>query len=148
MSTPEQCRDYYQRNKDKLLARHRARYDAKREEILAAQRDKRRAASAARKALEAAAKPVEPPKPTKPQKPAPKPKSAKPEKAAFTPDERMNTAAKREDRENYRRTQAIIIGALKRRNKPHCPVCGAVRDNRVIVRVCTACGARIREMED
>lgn len=133
MSTIEQCRDYYQRNKDKILARHRARYDAKREEILAAQRDKRRAASVARKALEAAAKPVEPPKPAKPQKPAQKPKSAKAEKAAFVPDERMNTAAKREDREN--------------RNKPHCPICGAVRDNRVIVRVCTACGTRIKETE-
>lgn len=147
MSTPEQCRDYYQRNKDKIRARKQAQYDAKREEILAAQRDKRRAASAARKALEAAAKPVEPPKPAKPQKPAQKPKSAKATKATFAPDERMNTAAKREDLENYRRTQAIIIGALKRRNNPHCPVCGAVRDNRVIVRVCTACGTSIGETE-
>lgn len=146
MSTPEQCRDYYQRNKDKIRARHRARYDAKREEILATQRDKRRAASAAKRAA-AAAKPVEPPKPAKPQKPAQKPKSAKPTKAAFAPDERMNTAVKREDRENYRRTQAIIIGEMKRRNKAHCPVCGAVRDNRVIIRVCTACGTRIEGME-
>lgn len=138
MSTPEQCRDYYQRNKDKLLARHRARYDAKREEILAAQRDKRRAASAAEEAHNSKpAPPPEPPKPPKPPKPAKEPKPAK-----------LPKPAPKHDFVQLRRDTLGSLSRQQRSQYPHCPICGARRENRYIIRVCTACGAKIEKMED
>lgn len=110
MSTPEQCRDYYQRNKDKLLARHCARYDAKRDEILAKQREKRRAAKAAEEARN--------------PKPAPK-----------------------HDFVQLRRDQLGTLFREQRSHLPQCPICGAYRENKCIVRVCTACGSKIIEEE-
>ncbi len=67
----DQYHDYYQRNKEAV----KARYAAKRDEILAKQREKRHAAKAAEEARNP--KPAPPPEPPKPQKP-PKPAAAGP----------------------------------------------------------------------
>lgn len=73
-----QMREQYQRNKEAVNARHRARYAAERDEILAKQREKRHAAKAAKEARNPKpAPPPEPPKPSKPPKPATEPKPAK-----------------------------------------------------------------------
>lgn len=138
MSTPEQCRDYYQRNKDKLLARHRARYDAKRDEILARQREKRHAAKAAEEARNPKpAPPPEPPKPPKPPKPAKEPRPAK-----------LPKPAPKHDFVQLRRDQLGTLFREQRSQLPQCPICGAFRENQYIVRVCTACGSQIFEGGD
>lgn len=139
MSTPEQCRDYYQRNKDKLLARHRAHYDAKREEILAAQRDKRRAAKAAEEARnpKPAPPPPEPPKPPKPPKPAKEPRPAK-----------LPKPAPKHDFVQLRRDQLGTLFREQRSQLPQCPICGARQNNRALVRVCATCGSRINIKEE
>lgn len=61
-----QMREQYQRNKEAVNARHKARYAAKRDEILARQREKRHAAKAAEEARNP--KPAPPPEPPKPPK--------------------------------------------------------------------------------
>ena len=138
MSTPEQCRDYYQRNKDKLLAWHRARYDAKRDEILARQREKRHAAKAAEEARNPKpAPPPEPPKPPKPPKPAKEPRPAK-----------LPKPAPKHDFVQLRRDQLGTLFREQRSQLPQCPICGAFRENQYIVRVCTACGSQIFEGGD
>lgn len=63
----DQYHDYYQRNKEAVNARHKARYAAKRDEILAKQREKRHAAKAAEEAHNP--KPAPPSEPSKPPKP-------------------------------------------------------------------------------
>lgn len=133
-----QMREQYQRNKEAVSARHRARYAAKRDEILAKQREKRHAAKAAEEARnpKPAPPPPEPPKPPKPPKPAREPRPAK-----------LPKPAPKHDFVQLRRDQLATLYRQQRSQYPHCPICGACRENRYIVRVCTACGAKIEKME-
>lgn len=130
----DQYRDYYQRNKEAV----KARYAAKRDEILARQREKRHAAKAAEEARNPKpAPPPGPPKPPKPPKPATEPKPAKLPKPA--------------PKHEFIQFKRDTLGSLYRQQRsqyPHCPICGACRENRYIVRVCTACGTKIEKMED
>lgn len=133
-----QMREQYQRNKEAVSARHRARYAAKRDEILAKQREKRHAAKAAQEARtpKPAPPPPEPPKPPKPPKPAKEPKPAKLPKPA--------------PKHDFIQLKRDTLGSLYRQQRsqlPQCPICGACRENRYIVRVCTACGSKIIEEE-
>lgn len=131
----DQYHDYYQRNKEAVNARHKARYAAKRDEILAKQREKRHAAKAAEEARNPKpAPPPEPPKPPKPPKPATEPKPAK-----------LPKPAPKHDFVQLRRDQLGFLSRQQRSQYPHCPICGACRENRYIVRVCTACGSQIEE---
>lgn len=133
----DQYRDYYQRNKEAVSARHRARYAAKRDEILAKQREKRHAAKAAEEARNPKpAPPPEPPKPPKPPKPVKEPKPAK-----------LPKPAPKHDFIQLRRDQLGTLSRQQRSQYPQCPICGAYRENRYIVRVCTACGSKIIEEE-
>lgn len=132
-----QMREQYQRNKEAVNARHRARYDAKRDEILARQREKRHAAKAAEEARNPKpAPPPEPPKPPKPPKPAKEPRPAK-----------LPKPAPKHDFVQLRRDQLGTLFREQRSQLPQCPICGAYRENKCIVRVCTACGSKIIEEE-
>lgn len=129
----DQYRDYYQHNKEAVNARHRARYAAKRDKILARQREKRHAAKAAKEARNPKPAPhPEPPKPPKPPKPATEPKPAK-----------LPKPAPKHDFVQLRRDTLGSLYRQQRSQYPHCPICGACRENRYIVRVCTACGSQI-----
>lgn len=133
----DRCRDYYQRNKAAIDARHKARYAAKRDEILAKQREKRHAAKAAKEALSPKPAPLtEPPKPAKPPKPVKEPKPAKLPKPA--------------PKHDFVQLKRDTLGSLARQQRsqlPQCHICGACRENRYIIRVCTACGSKIIEEE-
>lgn len=152
----ERMREYHQRNKEAISARHRAYYAEHREEILAQQRAKRNADKLARgetirvkltpeelrkhkreqnrrwrakRRAETPAKPREcKPKPVKVRKPEQPPiKQPKPTK----------------DEAHYRLIQAIVTARQKHKDDPRCPVCGARQCNRALVRVCATCGSRI-----
>ena len=127
-----QMREQYQRNKEAVNARHKARYAAKCDEILAKQREKRHAAKAAEEARnpKPAPPPPEPPKPAKEPKPAKLPKPA--------------------PKHDFIQLKRDVLGSLARQQRsqlPQCPICGACRENRYIIRVCTACGSKIIEEE-
>ena len=133
----EQSRDYYQRNKAAIDARHKARYAAKRDEILAKQREKRHAAKAAKEALSPKPAPLpEPPKLAPPPKPAREPKPAK-----------LPKPAPKHDFVHLKRDTLAVLYRQQRSQLPQCPICGACRENRYIIRVCTACGSQIVEEE-
>lgn len=114
----ERMREYHQRNKEAISARHRAYYAEHREEILAQQRAKRRA--------EAGVKPRErkPVEARKPEQPLAEPKQSK-------------------DEAHYRLIQAMVTARQKHKDDPRCPICGARQCNRALVRVCATCGSRI-----
>lgn len=133
----DQYHDYYQRNKEAVNARHRARYAAKCDEILARQCEKRHAAKAVEEARNPKpAPPPGPPKPPKPPKPATEPKPAK-----------LPKPAPKHDFVQLRRDQLATLYRKRRSQYPHCPICGACRENRYIIHVCTACWAKIEKME-
>lgn len=133
----EQMRARYQKNKQSEAEKKKARYAAKRDEILARQREKRHAARAAKEAMNPKpAPPPEPPKPPKPPKTATEPKPAK-----------LPKPAPKHDFVQLRRDQLATLYRQRRSQYPHCPICGAYCENRYIIRVCTACGAKIEKME-
>lgn len=128
-----QMREQYQRNKEAVNARHKARYAAKRDEILAKQREKRHAAKAVEEARNPKpAPPPGPPKPPKPPKPATEPRPAK-----------LPKPAPKHEFIQFKRDTLGSLARQQRSQYPHCPICGACRENRYIVRVCTACGSKI-----
>ena len=147
-------REYHQRNKEAIGARHRAYYAEHREEILAKQREKRNADKLARgeairvkltpeelyrrklernrrwrekRRAEAGVKPRER-KPVEARKPEQPP--AKPPKPT-------------KDEAHYRLIQAMVTARQKHKDDPRCPICGARQCNRALVRVCATCGSRI-----
>lgn len=149
----QRMREYHQRNKEAIGARHRAYYAEHREEILAQQRAKRNADKLARgetlrvkltpeelyrrklernrrwrakRRAEAGVKPREC-KPVEARKPERPPVEPKPPK----------------DETHYRLIQAMLIGREKHKDDPRCPICGARQCNRALVRVCATCGSRI-----
>lgn len=151
----QRMREYHQRNKEAIGARHRAYYAEHRAEILAQQREKRNADKLARgEAIRVKLTPEElyrrklernrrwrekrraeagvklrehNPKPVKAQKPKQLPVEPKPTK----------------DEAHYRLIQAIVTARQKHKDDPRCPICGARQYNRALVRVCATCGSRI-----
>lgn len=146
-------REYHQRNKEAISARHRAYYAEHRAEILAQQREKRNADKLARgetirvkltpeelyrRKLErnrrwrekrraaAGVKPRER-KPVEARKPEQLPAEPKPTK----------------DDAHYRLIQALIARREKYKNVPRCPVCGDYQTNTALIHVCSTCGSRI-----
>ena len=154
----QRMREYHQRNKEAIGARHRAYYAEHRAEILAQQREKRNADKLARgeairvkltpeelyrrklernrrwrekRRAEAGVTPRER-KPVKAQKPYQLPVEPKPTK----------------DEARYRLIQAIVTARQKHKDDPRCPICGARQCNRALVRVCATCGSRINIKEE
>lgn len=154
----QRMREYHQRNKEAIGARHRAYYAEHREEILAQQREKRNADKLARgetirvkltpeelyrRKLErnrrwrekrraaAGVKPHER-KPVEVRKPEQLPVEPKPTK----------------DEAHYRLIQAMITARQKHKDDPRCPICGARQCNCALVRVCATCGSRINIKEE
>lgn len=154
----QRMREYHQRNKEAIGARHRAYYAEHREEILAQQREKRNADKLARgeairvkltpeelyrrklernrrwrekRRAEAGVKPRErkPVEVRKPEQPLAEPKPTK-------------------DEAYYRLIQAIVTARQKHKDDPRCPICGARQYNRALVRVCATCGSRINIKEE
>lgn len=149
----QRMREYHQRNKEAIGARHRAYYAEHREEILAQQREKRNADKLAcgktirvkltpeelyRRKLErnrrwrekrraAAGVKLRERKPMEVRKPEQLPVEPKPTK----------------DEAHYRLIQAIVTARQKHKDDPRCPICGARQCNRALVRVCATCGSRI-----
>lgn len=149
----QRMREYHQRNKEAIGARHRAYYAEHRAEILAQQREKRNADKLARgetirvkltpeelyrrklernrrwrekRRAEAGVKPRER-KPVEVRKPEQLPVEPK-----LTKDEA-----------HYRLIQTIVMARQKHKDDPRCPICGARQCNRALVRVCATCGSRI-----
>ena len=149
----QRMREYHQRNKEAISARHKAYYAEHRAEILAQQREKRNADKLARgetirvkltpeelrkrkqernrrwrekRRAEAGVKPRER-KPVEVRKPEQLPVEPKPTK----------------DEAHYRLIQAIVTARQKHKDDPRCPICGARQCNRALVRVCATCGSRI-----
>ena len=149
----QRMREYHQRNKEAIGARHRAYYAEHREEILAQQREKRNADKLARgetirvkltseelrkrkrernrrwrekRRAEAGVK-LRERKPMEVRKPEQLPVEPKPTK----------------DEAHYRLIQAIVTARQKHKDDPRCPICGARQCNRALVRVCATCGSRI-----
>ena len=149
----QRMREYHQRNKEAIGARHKAYYAEHRAEILAQQREKRNADKLARgetirvkltpeelrkrkqernrrwrekRRAEAGVKPRER-KPVEVRKPEQLPVEPKPTK----------------DEAHYRLIQAIVTARQKHKDDPRCPICGARQCNRALVRVCATCGSRI-----
>lgn len=154
----QRMREYHQRNKEAIGARHRAYYAEHREEILAQQREKRNADKLARgetirvkltpeelyrrklernrrwrekRRAEAGVKPRErkPVEVRKPEQPLAEPKPTK-------------------DEAHYRLIHAIVTARQKHKDDPRCPICGARQCNRALVRVCATCGSRINIKEE
>lgn len=154
----QRMREYHQRNKEAIGARHRAYYAEHREEILAQQREKRNADKLARgetirvkltpeelyrrklernrrwrkkRRAEAGVKPRErkPVEVRKPEQPLAEPKPTK-------------------DEAHYRLIHAIVTARQKHKDDPRCPICGARQYNRALVRVCATCGSRINIKEE
>lgn len=157
----QRMREYHQRNKEAIGARHRAYYAEHREEILAQQREKRNADKLARgetirvkltpeelyrRKLErnrrwrekrraaAGVKPSE-------RKPKPVKAAQKPEQLPVEPKPTKEDA-------HYRLIQAIVTARLKHKDDPRCPICGARQCNRALVRICATCGSKINIVEE
>ena len=156
----QRMREYYQKNKEAIIARHRAYYAEHREEILAQQRKERSAVKLARgetirvkltpeelrkhkreqnrrwrekRRAAAGVKPCEhKPKPVKAQKPEQPLAEPKPTK----------------DEAHYRLIQAIVTARQKHKDDPRCPICGDRQCNRTLVRVCATCGSKISIKEE
>lgn len=154
----QRMREYHQRNKEAISARHKAYYAEHRTEILAQQREKRNADKLARgetirvkltseelrkrkrernrrwrekRRAEAGVKPRErkPVEVRKPEQPLAEPKPTK-------------------DEAHYRLIQAIVTARQKHKDDPRCPICGARQCNCALVRVCATCGSRINIKEE
>ena len=149
----QRMREYCQRNKEAIGARHRAYYAEHREKILAKQREKRNADKLARgetirvkltpeelyrRKLERNRRWREKRRAAAGEKPCEhKPVEVrKPEQLPVEPKPTKNEA-------HNRLIQAIVTAHQKHKDDPRCPICGARQCNRALVRVCATCGSRI-----
>lgn len=151
----QRMREYHQRNKEAVSARHRAYYAEHRAEILAQQREKRKADKLAcgetirvkptseeihQRKLERnrrwrAKRRAETPAKPRGRRPNPE-KAQKPKKPPAKPVQAKDDA-------HYRLIQALLARREKYKNTPRCPICGDYQTNTALIRVCSTCGSRI-----
>lgn len=150
----ERMREYHQRNKEAIGARHRAYYAEHREEILAQQREKRNADKLARgEAIRVKLTPeelyrrkLERNRRWREKRRAAagvKPRERKPVEVRKPEQPPVKQPKPTKDEAHYRLIQAMLIGREKHKDEPRCPICGARQCNRALVRVCATCGSRI-----
>ena len=152
----QRMREYHQRNKEAIGARHRAYYAEHREEILAQQREKRNADKLARgetirvklTSEELRKRKRERNRRWREKRRAtagvkPRERKPKPVKAAQKPEQLPVEPKPTKDEAHYRLIQAIVTARQKHKDDPRCPICGARQCNRALVRVCATCGSRI-----
>ena len=157
----QRMREYHQRNKEAIGARHRAYYAEHREEILAQQREKRNADKLARgEAIRVKLTPdelyrrkLERNRRWRKKRRAaagvkPRERKPKPVKAAQKPEQLPVEPKPTKDEAHYRLIQAIVAARQKHKDDPRCPICGARQCNSVLVRVCATCGSRINIKEE
>ena len=157
----QRMREYHQRNKEAIGARHRAYYAEHREEILAQQREKRNADKLARGETirvkltpeELYRRKLERNRRWREKRRAaagvkPRERKPKPVKAAQKPEQSLAEPKPTKDEAHYRLIQAIVTARQKHKDDPRCPICGARQYNRALVRVCATCGSRINIKEE
>ena len=157
----QRMREYHQRNKEAIGARHRAYYAEHREEILAQQREKRNADKLARgEAIRVKLTPdelyrrkLERNRRWRKKRRAaagvkPRERKPKPVKAAQKPEQLPVEPNPTKEDAHYRLIQAIVTARQKHKDDPRCPICGARQYNRALVRVCATCGSRINIKEE
>ena len=139
----ERMREYHQRNKEAISARHKAYYAEHREEILAQQREKRNADKLARgETIRVTLTPEELRKRKRERNRRWREKRRA--EAGAKPRERNPVEPKpTKDEAHYRLIQAMVTARQKHKDDPRCPICGARQCNRALVRVCATCGSRI-----
>ena len=149
----QRMREYHQRNKEAIGARHRAYYAEHREEILAKQREKRNADKLARGETirvkltpeELYRRKLERNRRWREKRRAAagvKPRERKPVEVR-KPEQLPVEPKLTKDEAHYRLIQAIVTARQKHKDDPRCPICGARQYNRALVRVCATCGSRI-----
>lgn len=155
----ERMREYHQRNKEAIGARHRAYYAEHREEILAQQREKRNADKLARgETIRVKLTPEELRKHKREQnrrwrakrraEAGVKPRERKPVEARKPEQPPVKQPKPTKDEAHYWLIQAIVTARQKHKDDPRCPICGARQCNRALVRVCATCGSRINIEEE
>ena len=157
----QRMREYHQRNKEAIGARHRAYYAEHRTEILAQQREKRNADKLARGETirvkltpeELYRRKLERNRRWRKKRRAaagvkPRERKPKPVKAAQKPEQLPVEPKPTKDEAHYRLIQAIVTARQKHKDDPRCPICGARQYNRALVRVCATCGSRINIKEE
>ena len=154
----QRMREYHQRNKEAIGARHRAYYAEHREEILAQQREKRNADKLARgEAIRVKLTPeelyrrkLERNRRWREKRRAAagvKPRERKLVKAQ-KPEQSLAEPKPTKDEARYRLIKAMVTARQKHKDDPRCPICGARQCNRALVRVCATCGSRINIKEE
>lgn len=120
----QRMREYHEKNKEAINARHKAYYAEHREELLARQREKRKADKlACGETIRV--------KPT-------------PEEIYQRKLERNRRwRAKRRAETPAKPRQALLARREKYKNTPRCPICGDYQTNTALIHVCSTCGSRI-----